>query len=164
MADENNGNTDDEKNSVEVPTENPIPEVEPKKRGRGRPPKNPDAVATEKIPNVSGASGGVKQRKKTTYDLGLLSKQLTGIHLMMAQMMGIPELQIAPQEGEALASGVIAVAEQYDLSIDGKTGAAIQLLATAAMIYAPRFMALKMRVSEAKKNNVTDITPKSPAN
>lgn len=139
-------------------------EVAPKKRGPGRPPKNPDAPTAEKIPNnPSGATGGVKQRKKTTYDLGLLTNQLVGIHMMAYQMTGIPELQIAPQEGAALASAVIAVAEQYDLSIDGKTGAAIQLLATAAMIYAPRVMSVKKRAAEAQKNNVTDVTAKPAA-
>lgn len=138
----------------------PAPEPTPKKRGPGRPPKDSTKPTAEKIPSESA---GVKTRKKTTYDVGLLSKQLMGLHIMAAGLTGIPEVQIAPQEADMLASGVIAVAEQYDLSIDGKTGAAIQLLAAAAMVYAPRVIALQRRIKEAKANNVTDITPKPTA-
>lgn len=127
---------------------------EPPKPRRGRPPKDPNAVKTEKVVKDTGPA--VKARKKTTYDPQLLAKQLFGLHTMAAQMTGIPEAQISSDEAMMLANSVIGVAEQYDLSIDGKTGAAIQLLATAAMIYAPRLLHIKAR-AKAAQNNVVDV-------
>ncbi len=137
------------------PNETPTPEQPPKPR-RGRPPKDPNAVKTEKIGKDTGPA--VKARRKATYDPVLLAKQLQGLHLMAAQMTGLAEVQISSDESMMLANSVIGVSEQYDLSIDGKTGAAIQLLATAAMIYLPRVLAIKAR-AQAEKNNVVDVSP-----
>jgi len=52
------------------------------------------------------------------------------------------------------------VCDQYSLSVDGKTGAAIQLLAAAAMIYAPRAFMIKRRLEEQRK--VAEQTPMQP--
>lgn len=153
MSEINDTPPDTETDSDLGPQETVTPEAPPKPR-RGRPPKDPNAVKTEKISKDTGPS--VKPRKRATYDPQLLSKQLFGIHKMASQMTGLPELQIDNDESMALANSIIGVSEQYDLSIDGKTGAAIQLLATAAMIYGPRLLYIKAR-AQAAKNNVVDV-------
>jgi len=136
--------------SPQIPGENPEEIIaprensEPPKKRRGRPPKNPNLQAEK----VDSSSAPKTRKVKTSYDEGLLTQQVVGIHMMAAQFSGIPEVVITPDEGKALAKSIILVADQYELSIDGKTGAFIQLLATAAMIYAPRFMMVKHRMSQ----------------
>ena len=48
-----------------------------------------------------------------------------------------------------LADGIAAVSREYGLSMDGKTGAALQLIAAAAIVYAPRFKAINNRAMQA---------------
>ena len=80
-----------------------------------------------------------------------LAKQIEGIHMLAAQISGIPEAVLSPADSTALASAVVGVCAQYDLSIDGKTGALLQLLGTASVIYIPRYFAFRRRVSENVK-------------
>lgn len=132
----------------------------PERRRRGRPPKS-ETLDAERIPGSSGASSTARpsrqKKPKSAADVGALAKQLAGLHVMASMMTGIPEVQISDAEATMLAGGIMGVADQYDLSIDGKTGAAIQLLAAAAMVYAPRILAIKAKAKAAKANAVTDV-------
>lgn len=150
-----------------VPPEPPS-DTPPKKR-RGRPPKNPSLIAE----GVSGGSEGTskpgrtskaKRAAYTSSDIDAMGKQLVGIHLILVQLTGIPELQIVHDEGKALAQSVVNIAEQYDLEIDGKTGAAIQLFATAAMIYGPRAFAYRARVMQQKQGGINGVGQPSQNN
>lgn len=115
-----------------APIENAEP---PTRRARGRPPKNADEKKTDK----KTADSGPKKRKSTTKDDNAkLAGQLVGIHLLVAQFTGIQEAVISDAEALMLAEAVNSVCDQYDLAIDGKTGAAIQLFAAASVVYAPR--------------------------
>lgn len=100
----------------------------------------------------SGATGAKKQgrpkKSAPVYDdeaKGKLAKNLQGLHVMGAMILQFPELALADQEAEMLADGLIKVSNEYGLELSGKTGAAIQLLGAAAMIYWPRLIALKQR-------------------
>ena len=144
-----------------APETNAAPEsAPPERRRRGRPPKN-ESLDAEKIPGSTGAASSARpsrqKKPKSAADVGALAKQLTGLHVMASMMTGIPEVQISEGEATMLASGIMGVADQYDLSIDGKTGAAIQLLAAAAMVYGPRLLAIKAKAKAAKANAVTDV-------
>lgn len=124
----------------------------PKRRGRGRPPKDDTAApAKETAGAAAGTSRPRKTAGKTKMDASVLGKQLVGIHQLAYGFTGqqFPEIIISEQEGQMLAESVSAVCEQYDLSIDGKTGAFLQLLATGAMVYAPRYFAIRKRVRDA---------------
>lgn len=135
------------------------PEAAAPKR-RGRPPKAP-SLEQEKIEGAGAATAAPKpSRKKQSRgaaDVGALAKQLVGIHQMASMLTGIGELQISEGEAQMLAGGVLGVAEQYDLSIDGKTGAAIQLLAAAAMVYAPRAMHIMAKAKKAREAQATTV-------
>lgn len=131
-------------------------EGEPPKKKRGRPvgsgkktPENIEAGAAG--PTAAKAPG---KRAKVSYDketIALMGKQLVGLHLLAAMGTGIHEMQISEPEGYALAQGVVNVCEQYNLSIDGKTGAALQLAMTAGMIYGPRLLAVRKRANDEAK-------------
>jgi len=134
-----------------------------KKRGR---PSNAERAAraagastAEKIESgnapQSAASGKAKSGKSakrvTATDAGALAKQLVGLHTLGAMISGIPEFIINEDEGKILAGGIVAVCEEYDLSIDGKTGAALNLLGACAMVYGPRVFKVAARAQAAKK-------------
>lgn len=153
--------------------------VKPKpKRGR---PSNAERALTDSLeketPGNAGATENVgnkpgrKPGKKSTPSGEALGKQLVGIHALAAMMLQLPEVQITEQEGVALGTAVVAVCEEYNLSVTGKTGAAIQLLAAAAMIYAPRAFMIKARLDAARAaheasqsvpvGNIHDFTPRT---
>lgn len=93
------------------------------------------------------------------------AKQLEGIHKMVAMLPNMGFMEINPAEARILAEAMAGVAEEYEIQISGKTGATIQLLSAAAMIYAPRAMyAYKMRKAPKQDAVVlaTDGNPEQP--
>lgn len=96
------------------------------------------------------AKSAASRKSYTQADMGAMAQQLQGLHMMAAATTGLGELQLSDKESIALAGAIVNISEQYDLSIDGKTGALIQLLGTAAMIYAPRFLSVNARIKAAK--------------
>lgn len=137
-------------------------DVLPPKRRRGRPPKvphspddvtTPQPVASGDAPKRRGRPPKARAVPIDTPELrAQLAKQLVGLHLIVAHATGLPELQISEPEGVALADALSAVAREYGLSFSGKTGAALQLFAALAMIYAPRAMAIQKRKSKSAEN------------
>lgn len=120
------------------------PETEPKRR-RGRPPKDAGATTGER------KEGPKKTASRKAEDTDALAHQLVGLHQFAALATGLQELVISEKEGQMLAKGVNAVADEYGLSLSGKTGAALQLIAAAAMIYVPRGLMIKARVEKARR-------------
>lgn len=132
------------------------PESAQPKRKRGRPSSAENALR-ESVAGVEGqstSSGGAKRGPKPkgkNSDPSTLAKSLVGIHALAAMITGIQEAQLSDGEGQALAEGVIAVCDEYGFSIDGKTGAAMQLFGACAMIYGPRVFAFKMRMAQQER-------------
>lgn len=138
----------------------------PKKRGRK---SNAERarLLEEQIKSGNASSGassdgaGAKKkssRGKTSFtqeQVSTLASQIVGVHMIISKVTGLPEMVIAPNEGEALAKSVTMVMEEYGFEITGKTGAAIQLFATAAMVYAPRIFAINARAKREKPLDVT---------
>lgn len=142
-------------------TETIVDNAPPVKRGRGRPPKNAAAggPAKESPSGSAPRRGRPPKSDKKVYsidEIKLMGKQLVGLHVMVAQIGGIPELMIDEQSGELLAQSIINVADQYDLAIDGKTGAALQLAMTAAMIYGPRALAIRARMANQRQQQTVN--------
>src|SRR5574337_178250 len=130
-----------------TPVIDDIPEA-PKRR-RGRPPGSTNKLKPEAI-SVDGATKPKRGRPRKDAgprDVNSLARQIFGLHTLAAMATGIPEATIGEQESVMLATALDSVADQYGLSLDGKTGAAIQLIATAAMIYAPRVVAVRARIA-----------------
>ena len=125
-----------------------IPEIAPK-RGRGRPPKTENPPAGDKPTPAKKTT-----KRNTSNNVDVLSQQLVGMHMIMAGVTGLNELIITPQESTMLATSIISVAEEYNLALDGKTGAALQLFMTAAMVYAPRAIAVYKRSNKPAIDNV----------
>lgn len=135
------------------PPETQVPESEPPKRRRGRPPKNPQ-LNQETVTPGAKAKPGPKPKKAAAYgadEIGIMGRQLVGVHQIVAMVTGIPEFVIQEQEGAILAQSIANVANEYGLEIDGKTGASIQLFMTVAMIYGPRFLQFRARAKQAQQ-------------
>ena len=129
--------------------------------------ETPAVSPTETVAPVSGP----KKKGKVNLsgdDISTIGKQVTGLHKLMAMATGIPELAISDEEGSMLGTAIAAVAQEYDLALDGKTGALLQLAAACGMIYVPRFIHLKNRVAanRAKQEalHVVGGTEHTPAN
>jgi hypothetical protein len=149
---------------VETPDVAPNVEAQgPKKRGR-KSNAEKARIAAEAIEAGGEApkqTAAPKARKKAAYsdaDIGVMAKQLVGLHHIGAMMTGMQELIISEQEATMLSAAIVNVSQQYDLAIDGKTGAMIQILGTAAMIYVPRVMSISQK-AKARKANVPTFEP-----
>lgn len=158
---ENTGATNEDVSGDAPGTEQPPQDdAPPVRRARGRPRKDGSTAPTKETPSGSAPRRGrpPKSGTKKVYsvdEITLLGKQLVGIHAMASMMTQIPEAAISDPEGLMMAQSIVNLADQYDLELDGKTGAAIQLLATAAMIYAPRVIAVKRRMAAEQANTST---------
>ena len=131
----------------------------PQKRGPGRPRKDgssPPGPKAEKPGSPKSAEAKPQKRgaKMSAEAVNTLARQIQGMHAMAAMITGIGILQINDGEAALLAGGISAVAEEYGLALDGKTGAALQLFGAAAMVYAPRFIAIQKAKAQARANTV----------
>lgn len=131
----------------------------PVKRGPGRPRNDgtkPPGVKSEKPGAAKSAEAKPQKRgsKMSADAVSTLAKQIQGMHAMAAMMTGIGLFQITEAESALLAGGLSAVAEEYGLALDGKTGAALQLFGAAAMVYAPRILAIQKAKAAARANTV----------
>lgn len=145
---------------TEIPSgdTDPTGEQTPPKRKRGRPSNAEkaldDALTETQIPGGADNTGpkpGPKPGRKKSSGGGVngsaLGKQLVGIHQLAAMLTGVTELALSDPEGEQLGQAIAGVCEQYNLSIDGKTGAFLGLIGTAAVIYGPRYFAFNARMA-----------------
>lgn len=81
----------------------------------------------------------------------MLARQCVGVHQMLALMTGFPELAISAKEGEILAEAMAGIATEYGVAVSGKTAASMQMLAACAIVYAPRAVAIKVRIDGQKR-------------
>lgn len=120
-------------------------------RKRGRPPGS-----------GKGKPAAEKSASRKAQDTAALAHQIKGLHSLAAMATGLQIMQISDQEATILAAGVNAVCEEYGFALTGKTGAALQLFAAAAMVYAPRIMYLqaeKAKQKAADNPNVPEAAP-----
>lgn len=142
--------TINENESDDIKPDDEPPAPQPTKR-RGRPPGS-------KNKTTNGAGRPRKSAQRMRKDTETLGKQIVGIHHVIAMMTGTPEMQISDDEGLALATGINAVCEEYGLSLSGKTGATIQLVGAAGMIYVPRLVMINQRLNKERQRqeNIID--------
>jgi len=134
------------------------PAFDPPKKRRGRPPGS-GKLQAEGIPTGSAKSAPKAKAAKSysQVDFAAMGKQLVGVHEVAAMMTGIVDIRISEAEGVALAQAIGNVSEQYGLEIDGKTGAAIQLVMTAAMIYGPRALMIRAKAQQARAQSAGQV-------
>ncbi len=89
---------------------------------------------------------------------------------MLAAAVKTPELELDKEEGKLLAENIAAVNAHYGKVIDPKVMAWTGLIMACGKVYAPRAVAIKMRLSmekEARKsaprNNVVQMAAPAPA-
>lgn len=137
-----------------APVETTPPEI---RRGPGRPrkdaPTSPSDAASAAAPRKPGRPR--KSASLSSDDVLSLAKQVQGMHQLAALASGIPELIVDENEAVLLSGAIAKVSEEYGLSLTGKTGAMLQLLAAAGMIYAPRLVAVAKRVKAQKQQRST---------
>lgn len=135
--------------------------LKPEKRGRGRPSNAEKAARENAQAAINAASGRDEAAQKTgaaskaakskaekvSINANKLAGQIQGLHIIAAKFTGIPILQLDDKEAFALAESIQNLAEQYEIKINPKVAAGLQLLGTAAMIYGPRYL---MMVEAAK--------------
>lgn len=139
--------------------------VPPKRRGRppGSGKKSP--LDEKPVESTSAGDTGPKRgrpRKAPEYDgesRARFAKQVAGIHMMAAHLTGFGELQISDAESVMLGDAIINMSLEYGLAMSGKTGAALQLLAAASVIYIPRLMVIDKKISESKRASEVVINP-----
>jgi hypothetical protein len=148
----------------------PPPGAAAQPRRRGRPfGSRSHAAPLNETPIVEGASPDVepqkRKRRSKAIDKDALAKQLIGVHMIGAKVTGLPFVAIDAQEAAMLADAIENVAREYDLALDGKTGAFIQLIAASAVVYGPRvmqFQALKrqaIREARARAEAAAHVAP-----
>jgi hypothetical protein len=138
----------------------PVETVEPAKPRRGRPPAS-EKTGDAGTPKATAPKTRTPRKKAAPSDQAIepetLAKQLQGVHVMIAMMTQSPEMQLSEPESLELAKAVSGVCAEYNLSLNGKTGAMIQLLGAGAMIYLPRLVMIKQRkTKEAQEREMQD--------
>ncbi len=131
-------NTED----LQTPDELPpiVVDAEEPKRRRGRKPKA-ETVQAESAPEA--VADDDKPRRKTTRKPNASSiAQIVGIHKMISLLPGLEVFQVNEAEAQILAEAMRGIADEYGVSISGKTGATLNMLAAIAMVYGPRLMIL----------------------
>jgi len=139
------------------------PEVqEPKKRGR-KTKVNPAAEGNAQRETALNVPGGEapKERKKKRKQIGFesMAKQIQGLHGFVAISTGIPELLLSEDESKLLAEAAVNFANEFDITINPKIVAGLQLFGACAIVYGPRILALKKRAAEAAKQNIVAPEP-----
>jgi hypothetical protein len=116
-------------------------------RKRGRPPgsRNKSRAGGEQR---KPATAGAPAPTRAPLDLNGLEKILYSLHAMAAAKIA-PELQLSESEAAAMAAAIGAVAEHYDLTIDPKTQAWVQLGFIVFAVYGPRAVAIAQRTRHA---------------
>lgn len=151
--------------TIETAPIEPVETTTPKRRGRPPGSKNSTAQKLEEKPVSSDSAAPAAKRGRPKKSEGYtdesrarFAKQVQGLHIMAAQLTGFGEFQISDPEAAMLADALINTSQEYGLSLSGKTGAMLQLLGTAAMIYVPRFAIINQKI-KAKKAQIVDVTP-----
>jgi hypothetical protein len=98
-----------------------------------------------------------RRRRKAAIDKESLAKQLQGLHMMAATITQLPFVQINEQEAAMLADAIENVSREYDLALDGKTGAFIQLAAVAAIVYGPRLVHYQKLKKQAQREEPVTV-------
>lgn len=119
--------SDEIDNATDVPTENPTP----KRRGRPK---------------------GTAKSKTNENSLRNIEKALIAIHFIAATRLNIDEIKLEQDDAHTIAEAVADVAKYYNIKIDGKTGAWLNLTYALGSVYAPMGVLLYMRMKEQKAN------------
>lgn len=80
-----------------------------------------------------------------------LTDLLFSIHLMGAEFLSTPELELDRDEAKKLGDAITEVGKYYNVSFDPKKVAIFQLAITAGGIYGVRFVAIRNRLKQSQE-------------
>lgn len=128
--------------------ETPEP-AEPTRRRRGRKPKNETAPAPEAAPGAESPENKPTRRRSRKVNANSV-QQIIGIHKMISMLPGMEIFAIEENEAQILAEGMQGIADEYGVTMSGKTGATLNMVAALAMVYGPRGYLLYQQRQAAK--------------
>lgn len=145
---------DIEKNEFDddlLPLEESQPLTEPTvKKRKPREPK----IKTETLdPSIEAPKRKPRGKKASPENT---ARQLMGIHKMIATMPNMAFMELQENEALTMANAMIAVAEEYDVSLSGKAGASIQMFAALGMVYVPRALYFRQLKKAKALDNLTN--------
>lgn len=120
----------------------------------------PDGTGKRKRGRPRGTGNSASASKGTAKNAFPLSVNgvetiLLSVHTILASAISCPELLLDQKEANAIADGVAKVAAEYDVRMDPKTAAWINLATVASAVYGPRGIAIFVRVSSEKPARTT---------
>jgi hypothetical protein len=99
----------------------------------------------------SGSHGKAKVHSNLEGSIEALTKGLAIFHIALATATKTPELVIEDSEAKSLATATVNVLDQYDIRPDPKIEAIIGLIGVSCATYIPRYMSIKMRKEQERK-------------
>lgn len=129
-------------NPVEQPAEPVEPVAEPKRQRKPR---------------------AKKAAKGSDLAVEAWTEKVVGLHMLAAKLAGTDILVIDNHQARALTEAVLDVVQHYDLHVDPKLMAWINLGSIAAMIYTPKIMAITAQRVERKKRERAQRTAAAAA-
>jgi len=137
----------------------PEPEFEPGSGSVGNGPVDAAGRDASKPRGKASPNYGTKTKAKT--NLGFLEKTLSGIHSVLVVVTKDDLFELTDDEIKSLAEALANVQDQYDLRLDPKTQAWLELAGIGAAIYGPR-IATKVLMSARKPKEVEEKPQEKP--
>lgn len=88
-----------------------------------------------------------RQGKEPPLNVSGIERILFSAHAMLAGICGIPEIAIEQDEAKQISKALAGVSEHYNVSLDPKVQAHIELALVLGNVYGPRVVAYGMRKS-----------------
>jgi hypothetical protein len=117
-------------------------------------------------PGGSGNHSGGRARRAPKVESSLEGIQglLIGVHEMLAAVTVSPELTINNGEAVTMSKALKQLADQYDMVIDPKVAAWVNLIGVAGFIYGPRAVMIRERLKDEAKARTAKQPPKPAPN
>lgn len=116
---------------------------------------NSDGSRTRRQRSDSGVKRGRKSRKEAPQNIEAL---VTMVHTWASVLLKTPELQLDASEVKQLSSAYETFTEYHEVPIlTPKRMSEINLISTALIIYGTRFVAVRNRRKNEKRDNVTQM-------
>lgn len=125
--------------------------------------RNADGSPRKKRGRKAGSGGGKSGSKNSTRNLTEategLSRVLLMLHMGLANVSNAPEFALDKSESDMLASASVNVLEQFDIKPNPKAEAIFGLITACGIVYGPRVVTYRRRVSAKQSEATGDNEP-----
>ena len=140
----------------ETITEDVTPEVEEKPKRKPRKPREPRAEQLQNEP-FDLVPPPAKKRKKASGNAKTMASVLAVLHSTIFSLVGAAHLDLSADENLALATALDNLADEYEVTVDSKTAAWLNLAMVAGSIYGTRAFMI-YQLNQAVKNEQANQT------